>query len=323
VIESQVPYKQKTLSRLLQQVFPNRSINDLKLLSGGLINTNIKVSFASNHDPVVVRLYRDGAGVCRKELALHNLVQSVVPVPKVLHAEPDGFEDLPSFSVLQFVAGLTFQELKRTKDLQAIQQAASLVGKTLAVIGSFDFLRPGRLEIKEGAVTVGSPFIEGPNLIPRLLDRFLGSPSCQQRLETSLIDRIHAFGWFWSSRLPHLDTQPSLVHCDFGDRNILVREEHGRWVVAAILDWELAISGSPLLDVGHFLRYERTAEPLREPHFSRGFVEHGGRLPDNWRKIIRVIDLTGLVECLTHDNLPEDVETDLLKLIDATLESEL
>jgi hypothetical protein len=91
------------------------------------------------------------------------------------------------------------------------------------------------------------------------------------------------------------------------------------WVVAAILDWELAFSGSPLLDVGNFLRYELDASPLREPYFSRAFVEHGGHLPDNWKFIVKIIDLTGLVECLTHDELPSDVESELFALIDATL----
>lgn len=38
--------------------------------------------------------------------------------------------------------------------------------------------------------------------------------------------------------------------------------------------------------------------------FSQGFVKQGGQLPDNWRKIARVIDLSGLIECLTHDELP-------------------
>jgi len=135
-----------------------------------------------------------------------------------------------------------------------------------------------------------------------------------------LVDQVHRFVWSWASRLSNFDDERSLVHSDFGNRNILVREEHGRWVVAAIIDWEFAFSGSPLLDVGNFLRYETSHRPLREPHFSRGFVEHGGKLPDNWREIVRVIDLTGLVECLTHDELPVDVEAELLELTRATIE---
>ncbi len=59
---------------------------------------------------------------------------------------------------------------------------------------------------------------------------------------------------------------------------------------------------------------------MREPHFSQGFVEHGGQLPDNWREIVRVIDLSGLIECLTHDELPVEVEIELLELVNATLD---
>ena len=79
------------------------------------------------------------------------------------------------------------------------------------------------------------------------------------------------------------------------------------------------MSGSPLLDVGNFQRYDSVTEPLSEPYFSRSFVEHGGELPDNWRRAVRVIDLTALVECLSHDYLPEDVVSEIMGLINATL----
>ena len=96
---------------------------------------------------------------------------------------------------------------------------------------------------------------------------------------------------------------------------------NGRWQVVAVLDWEFATSASPLIDVGHFLRYETPDAGLREPHFSRAFVESGGVLPDDWRRLSRVLDLTGLVHCLTHEQLPEDVAGEILQLINATLES--
>ena len=68
----------------------------------------------------------------------------------------------------------------------------------------------------------------------------------------------------------NLEEVPCLAHNDFGNRNILVRQENRKCVVAAVLDWEFAFPGSPLLDVGHFLGYERRSAPLREPHFSQG-----------------------------------------------------
>jgi hypothetical protein len=73
-----------------------------------------------------------------------------------------------------------------------------------------------------------------------------------------------------------------------------------------------------MMDVGHFLRYDYLTS-LREPHFSRAFVEHGGHLPDDWERIVRVLDLTGLVECLTHKQLPAEVQAEIVQLIQATL----
>ena len=153
--------------------------------------------------------------------------------------------------------------------------------------------------------------MEGPDQVPRLLDSFLESKHLQQRIDASLQQQLHNFIWSWADRLQAFDNDSNLVHCDFGNRNILVDCVEGRWQVAAVLDGEFALSGSPLLDVGHFLRYETQDMPLREPYFSRAFVESGGFLPDDWRRISLVLDLTGLVECLTHDRLPDDIADEI------------
>jgi aminoglycoside phosphotransferase (APT) family kinase protein len=304
------------VKHLVAATFPNRKVACTELLAGGLINTNLKISFESDFEPVVLRLYRDGAAVCEKEIAVHNLIYQHVPVPEILHAESKGSQ---VFAFVEYIQGLTFQQLKRTNNLKAIQQASASIGKTLAAIGRFRFPAPGTLLAREASLVLGNKFIEGPDPIPRLLDRFLASNTFQQRAGSKLVDQLHDFIWSYAPILPSLQTDCSLVHNDFGNRNILVREVNGAWTVAAVLDWEMAFSGSALLDVGNFLRYELDAAPLREPFFSRAFVEHGGLLPDNWKQVVKLIDLTGLVECLTHDELPSDVEAELFTLIEATL----
>jgi len=304
---------------LVAAAFPNRRIVGHEVLTGGLINTNLKIHFESDLDPVVLRIYRDGAAACRKEAAIHELVRRDIPVPEIFYVASEGLDGSPPFAIVEYVEGLTFQQLKRTNDNAAIAQAAADVGKTLAAIGRFQFSAPGELTSYEGELVAGDKFIDGSDPIPRLVDRFLGSPVLQQRASTELIDHLHNFVWSHAAVLPQLENDRSLVHNDYGNRNILVREENGNWRVAAVLDWELAFSGSPLLDVGHFLRYELRSQSLREPYFSRAFVAHGGYLPDNWQSIVKLIDLTALVECLTHKNLPSDVEAELFDLIQRTL----
>ena len=302
--------------------FPNLKIATAQVLSGGLLNTNIKIEFSTDTQPVVLRLHRGDAAVCLKEIAVQRLVRSTVPVPEVIYAEPNGIDGCGPFSILEFVKGQSFQSLKRTGDIDATHQAAASVGQTLASIGKYQFPKSGRLQVaSENELRVGDKYIEGPDPIPRLLDKFLESPCLRRRLDRALQQKLHDLIWSWSAQLGTLDNQRHLVHCDFGNRNILVDCVNGRWQVVAVLDWEFALSGSPLLDVGHFLRYERRDTPLREPHFSRAFVESGGLLPDNWRRISQVVDLTGLVECMTHEQLPDELAIEILELINSSVAS--
>ena len=311
--------KLKCIEQVLASIFPQRRVEQIIPLTGGLINTNLKVTFATGEAPVVLRLYRGTAETCLKEVEVLRLVRPNVPVPEVLHAEPNGIDGSRPFVLLEFVNGLTFQQLKRTNNVEAIHQAAASVGEVLAVIGRHTFDKPGRLITDTGQLSVGAPYIDGADPVPRILDTFLDNEELQRRIGPELIEKLHEYIWSWAPRLPDLTTDSFLVHSDYGNRNILVNESNGRWEVAAILDWEFAFSGSPLLDVGHFLRYENTDAPLREPYFSRAYVNNGGILPDNWRDVVRVIDLTALVEILTHPDLPQDIVSEVLGLIESTL----
>lgn len=126
-------------------------------------------------------------------------------------------------------------------------------------------------------------------------------------MPADLRERTSALMWSLAPQLSRLDEEAFLVHGDFGNRNLLVRKMRGRWRVVAVLDWEFAISSSPLADTGHFLRYEQPLHPSAEPHFSRGCLQAGGRLPENWRRLAQLVDLVALCDSLTHDQLAEAV----------------
>ena len=306
--------------RLVSSACPHRQVSHAEFLSGGRINTNLKVAFSNGEPPVVLRLHKKGATACLKETQVIELIKSTVPVPEILHVDAEGIDGSGPFSIIEFVEGMTFQQLKQTGDLPAIHQAASSVGATLAAIGRYSFSKPGSLVVtNKSELEVGVPFTRTTDPIPEILDIFLESDLVQSRLGTARNQLVHEFISVWSPRLPDLTQTAQLVHSDFGNRNILVKQVNGKWQVAAVLDWEFAFSGSSLLDVGNFLRYDSISEPLREPYFSRSFIEHGGELPDNWRQAVRVIDLTALVECLSHDYLPDDVVSEIIDLINSTL----
>jgi len=305
------------LERIVHTAFPRDSVLEAEPLVAGRRNANFKLRLFSQSEPIVLRLYEHDASLCQKELELMNLVRASVPAPTVIHAEPQGLDDVAPFMLTTFIEGISFKELKRAGDAEAIAQAAYSAGETLAAIGRFTFSKPGW--IAPGPL-VTTPLLEGANPLPRFVDLCLASSNLQRRVPIELRDSTSAFMWSGAARLAELENESHLVHGDFNKRNLLVRMEAGKWSVAAVLDWEFAVSGTPLQDCGIFLRYERSARPVAEPHFSTGYTNAGGRLPQDWRGLARLVDLVALCESLTHDDLPEDVVTEIVGLVHATVE---
>jgi aminoglycoside phosphotransferase (APT) family kinase protein len=296
---------------------PGVRVAGLEPLTGGLTNSNYRVHLAGGGGSVVLRIFERDPAACAREAAVLGLVGATVPVPRVLHAEPDGHDGGPPFMVMELVEGITFRELRRTADDAAVAEAAFSVGQALAGIAAHRFPRAGTFDSE---LDLGPWYVDGPSPIPRLVDLLLSSPNLRRRMNGALADRMHALAWGWAGRLAELDGDPRLVHADLSSTNVLVRCVDGRWRVAGVIDWELAFAGSPMWDVGSFVRYDRRARPRLEPHFSRGCREGGLELPAGWRALARMVDLASLLDALTHDPLPESVSAELVELVRATVD---
>jgi len=305
------------LRRILETAFPGCSAVDVQPLADGFRNANFRIRLDSTPEFVVLRMYEHDISLCRKEVDLLNSIRHSVPVPEVLHAEPGGMNDIPPFVLLSYIDGIAFRELTRHGNADSISQAAYDVGRTLALIGRTTFPQPGWLG---PGPDVTAPLLKGRNLGPRFVDLCLASANVRARVNARLRNQVSALVWSCATQLASMENETNLVHGDYGRRNLLVRKVGENWTVAAVLDWEFAVAGSPLTDVGHFLRYETVARPKVEPYFSNGYQQAGGRLADGWRRLARIMDLMALCESLTHDALPARVITELVELLGATVE---
>ncbi len=305
------------LERAAGMAFPGRRVVAADPFAEGLRNANFKIRLDAAPEWVVLRIYEHDASLCRKEIDLLNVAGRLVPVPEVLYAEPDGSNGIPPFVFLSYIDGVAFRELKRRGDAESIAQAAFDAGRILALAGRISFQKSGWLG--PGPEVTG-PLMEGANPGPRFVDLCLSSATARQRVHTKLRDQVSALIWSYAGKLSALESEARLVHGDFGGRNLLVRHTGSAWTVAAVLDWEFAVAGSPLADIGHFLRYESASCPKVEPHFSNGYRDAGGSLPEAWRRLARVLDLLALCGALTHDALPDPVPFELVELLSATVE---
>ena len=293
------------ISRLCESLRPQKRVKSAVRLSGGISNSSFRIHFESSNEPIVLRIYERDPVACRKELELLGALGRTVPVPEVLHAEPEGFGDEGAFIFLKYVEGITFRQLKATGDRRAIQEAAYAVGATLGAIGGHDLSTLSHVD-------------EGTQLRLDSIDSYLSSPRLIARTGGALADRVRHLVAGWAQRLQSVANERRLVHGDFRKQNVLVRPDEDGWTVAAILDWECAFAGSQMFDVAVFLRYERPEQPVAEPAFSRGFLDGGGQLCDDWMGLIRVVDLDSLCRSLTADHLPTDVEREIVGFVTAT-----
>jgi Ser/Thr protein kinase RdoA (MazF antagonist) len=300
------------LDAVIHKVFGSRGVSAVSPLTDGFRNANFKVDLTGSPESVVLRLYEHDPAICRKEADLLRLVA----VPEIIHAEPNGMDGLRPFMLMTFVEGISLRDLRHTSGNEPLAQAGYSVGRTLAAIGRFSFERPGWLS---HGPTVTAPLLEGTDPVPRFIEQCLGDVNFQRRVPRELGERVRNLVWRWAPQLAELDTHAQLVHCDLGHRNLLVLCVDGSWQVTAVLDWEFAISGSPLADIGHFLlRHERQSMDVIEPHFISGYLDGGGSLPQDWRHLAGLLDLTALCESLTHVQLPETIIRELVDLVQNT-----
>lgn len=279
--------------------FPGCRVLAAEPLSGGRRNINLKLRLDRVPEPIVLRLYRHDPALCRKEQDLQRLVSGSVPVPEVLYAEPP-------FALLRFVEGASFRDLAP----EDIPRAAASAGEVLAAIGRFTFEASGWLG---PGPAVGAPLLEGPDPEPRFIDQCLASPNARKRVPPELARRTSAFVWKSASEFDALNrARPRLVHGDFNPPNLLVRGH----TIAAVIDWEFAVAGSPIADIGNFLRFQ----PAAEPYFSDAYLGAGGTLPPDWRRMARLADLVALCEFLSRDELPDGFAAQVLCLVRTTVD---
>jgi aminoglycoside phosphotransferase (APT) family kinase protein len=291
------------IERMVGRAFPRGRVTELQPLEGGYRNGTFKLRVDAASEPLVLRVYRHDTSLCQKELDLLELVRSAVPVPEVVYAAATGFEELPPFALMRFVEGVTLHELA------AHELAAFSAGEVLAAIGGFTFSAPGWLA---PGPTVAGPLLEGAHPMPRFVDQCLASVQLQQRVPTEVRDAVHKLVWTRSGELAEWGGEARLVHGDFNAKNLIVRCEGGRWNVAAVLDWEFAVSGSPLADIGNFLRFGDS------PDFVAGYAHGGGVLPPDGRRLARLIDLVAVCDLLTRDTLPEEEGMRLADVVNRT-----
>jgi len=296
---SSAPVTRNRLNRLIDRALPGQIADSFETLPGGMRNLNLLIRFGPSHPAVVLRLYRRDPSACRKEASILRSTAATLPVPELIFADETGDEDIGPWLVYRYAEGMTFQELKKHGCADDMAQASFAIGETLASLQS-----------------IGTPALLASEVLSqRPAFDFFDCPVLEQRIGVRDARRTLDCLTAWSLQATDELDRQALVHGDFNNRNTLVNRIGGRWRVTGVLDWELAIAGSPLWDAARFICYEDPLHSRREPHFSNGFRHAGGQLPDDWTEVARILNALSAAQSLNSADLPETFVPELCELV--------
>jgi hypothetical protein len=80
-----VALEERTISSLLQPVFPGKQLASFELLTAGKCNTNYTFTFWGSAERFVLRLYVRDKQACQKDRDLFELIHERVPMPELLY----------------------------------------------------------------------------------------------------------------------------------------------------------------------------------------------------------------------------------------------
>jgi aminoglycoside phosphotransferase (APT) family kinase protein len=281
--ESTTVFGVEEIRELVRSQLGGSEIESVSLLTGGFVNSNYRLALR-DHSSLVLRIAAR-PGDLKKELRVLKHVHDAVPVPAVV---AEDFSGARPFALLEFVEGALLSDSLGSLDNANLTRVAFEAGISLQAIHSFDFGKAGFFDEDFAFKPAFENF--GGSLYDYICSN-LEVGRVRERLGEDLAERASECvrsrrDVYWS-----IPNSTRLVHCDYNLKNILIRKVGSVWKVAGVLDWEFAIAGSPLVDIGNFLRFEDELPPGFSESFIRGYISSSMGLPSNWREVARLLDL--------------------------------
>ncbi|HET7551392.1 MAG TPA: aminoglycoside phosphotransferase family protein [Gemmatimonadaceae bacterium] len=294
--------EREKLSHLVEPAFPGASITEHGVIATGLANTNIRFRLHGHEPAYVLRLHtRDRQSAARERavmayLASHpELPTASVPVAPLVYCDPIPERGDYPYSIWGCVEGHLLQHLFPTLPASELVDIASACGRVLAAIAAHPFDRCGEFGPKlEIAHDYGAP----SRFVPEVIHRALFEGRAGERLGVALRDATWKAVERTSPMLAEIDDRYTLVHADYKRSNLLMKRQSSGWTVAAVLDWEFACAGPPLIDVALFLRAGGRLPAGFRDVFVSAYLDAGGELPRDWLPLSRLIDLVSQVTFL-------------------------
>lgn len=280
---------------LFKGVLKKENIIEVTPISEGCRTTNYIIQTSECKNKYVLKIFFSTDQSYKREIQLLTKLKECksIPVSKIYIVSRSDLIQNKEYAIYEYMEGVTLGQA--IKDGYIVEERfIREVAKTLTMIHKHKFDKVGFLDedlnVKES--------------VPPLkiwYEKFIGERA-KQRLGKSIINKISNIVKKYEKVLEKLDEEISLVHGDFQGTNILIK--NGK--LSGILDWEFAMAGHPLADIGQFFRYEEYFNINLLKVFENEYNKNSDyKLEKDWYKISKLRDLINLIQLIDgEENMP-------------------
>ncbi len=320
-------FTKEDLSALVSEAFPQSEVISFEESPGGLANTNIRLQVSggskAESKAVLIRFFVRDPKQAAKEWCINKLLQESVPMPEFYYYSKSNPISGHPFILMEYLEAQRMEEVILDLDQESANKLGRSLGSALASIHSFKFAEAGFFdpELLPEELKVSNKIETGANGLLTYANQCLIENQAGKRIGDELSKRLLKFLQSEAGLLDEWQEDPSLTHADFGASNLLVEKVNGILKLAAVLDWEFAFSGVKLMDFGNLLRAPFGSIAGFTDALAEGYLKAGGRLPDRWRQMSLLIDLTAWLEFMCRPEPGENLINDAKRVIEATMEN--
>ena len=286
-------------------------------LTGGFNNNNYAVTNESG-DRFILRISESSTRLATELAVLDRLneIDNDIPVPEVLWHGQEGLPGGVSAAAINFIDGVLLSRITHDLDDRRSEKIYRQLGILASKIHATTFNSFGFLDTNWQPIDAASNYHSWT--FDYLLE-CLEQDCLQARIGKDRHSRLSRCAHQKSALLTPPE-QPTLCHGDFNQKNVLVtKNRQGDYDIAAILDWEYALAGSPTMDIGNLFRYEAHLSGINSRGFESGYKNNGGTLSSQWRDESRFIDLLALCGFLTSCESRPATYKSIIERIDSTI----
>lgn len=274
-----------TVCKLFEGILEKDEIRNITPVNEGCRTSNYIIT-GNDNKKYILKIFFQNEQEYKKEYKILDMLKDSIPVQKIYKFDRSAFIENKYYVIYKFLEGKTLSKTLNNGEIiseKIIREAADI----LADIHKTNFDSVGFLDENLNVEYNLKP-------LNQWYDEFM-TDVVKSRLGEEIVQKIRMIIQDNIDDLLSMDSNSRLVHGDFQGTNILIDNNK----ISGIIDWEFAMSGHPLSDIGQFFRYEEYFDEESILIFEEQYRKKSNyNLPHNWYKLSRIRDLANLIQLM-------------------------